>query len=147
MFIDLRWQLAYDPVECNDEGRGPSWSNSLFEDNAEFGLGMRLTLDKREAFTCELLSRCSEALDENLVSAILDANQSTEKGIKAQRMRVEELKGRLQHLDRDMQTHPHLMSTIHMLLQVADAFVRKSVWMIGGDGWAYDIGFSSLDHV
>lgn len=139
--------LPTTPWACNNEGRGPSWSNSLFEDNAEFGLGMRLTLDKREEFACELLACCSEVLDEYLVSAILDADQSTEKGIRAQRVRVAELKDRLRHLDGDAQTPPHIMPTVHMLLQVADAFVRKSVWIIGGDGWAYDIGFGGLDHV
>ncbi|HEY7416931.1 MAG TPA: 2-oxoacid:acceptor oxidoreductase family protein, partial [Ktedonobacteraceae bacterium] len=139
--------LPTTPWSCNNEGRGPSWSNSLFEDNAEFGLGMRLTLDKMEQFARELLSRCVDILDGNLVGAILDADQSTEKGIMEQRARVAELKYRLQNLNGEVQAHQQLMSTVQMLLQVVDVLVRKTVWIIGGDGWAYDIGFGGLDHV
>jgi pyruvate-ferredoxin/flavodoxin oxidoreductase len=132
--------LPTTPWTFNREGRGPAWSNSLFEDNAEFGLGMRLTLDKQQEFASELLAQCTEVVGEELVQAILTADQSHEAGIRAQRERVALLKQRLQAAD-------SADGRVRSLLGVADALVRKSVWIIGGDGWAYDIGFGGLDHV
>lgn len=132
--------LPTTPWTFNDEGRGPAWSNSLFEDNAEFGLGMRLTLDKRMEFAGELLARCADLVGEQLVQQLLNADQSSQAGIREQRARVVLLKERLQAA-RD----PN--ADVKNLLQVADALVKKSVWIIGGDGWAYDIGFGGLDHV
>jgi pyruvate-ferredoxin/flavodoxin oxidoreductase len=130
--------LPTTPWAVNKEGRGPAWSNSLFEDNAEFGLGMRLTLDKQVEYAHELLPRLADEVGEQLVDEILNADQSNESGIQAQRERVSLLKERLQNVDdprgRD-------------LLSLADKFVRKSIWIVGGDGWAYDIGYGGLDHV
>jgi pyruvate-ferredoxin/flavodoxin oxidoreductase len=125
------------PWTTNAEGRGPAWANSLFEDNAEFGLGMRLALDKQAAYARELLGRLDGALAD-LAPAVLDAEQSTEAGIAAQRERVRILKSRLAALD---------SPAARELTAVADALVRRSVWIVGGDGWAYDIGFGGLDHV
>ncbi len=132
--------LPTTPWAVNNQGKGPAWSNSLFEDNAEFGLGMRLTLDKQQEFARELLTQCSDIAGEKLVAELLNADQSSEAGIKSQRERVALLKERLQEAD-------SMESRIQSLLSVADALVRKSVWIIGGDGWAYDIGFGGLDHV
>ncbi len=128
------------PWTYNSEGRGPAWSNSLFEDNAEFGLGMRLSLDKREEFARELVARCASSVGEELAQAILYSNQTNEAEIQAQRQRVALLKSRLAQLD-------GTIAGVQNLLSVADALVRKSVWIIGGDGWAYDIGYGGLDHV
>jgi len=130
--------LPTTPWTKNLEGRGPAWSNSLFEDNAEFGLGMRLTLDKQLEYARELLVRLREKLGSELVDATLGADQSDEAGIEAQRERVKRLKSRLEGQD-DPQARD--------LLSLADVLVRKSVWIVGGDGWAYDIGFGGLDHV
>jgi pyruvate-ferredoxin/flavodoxin oxidoreductase len=132
--------LPTTPWSTDSFGRGPAWSNSLFEDNAEFGLGMRLTLDKQREFASELLVQCAASVGEELVQELLLADQSSEAGIKAQRERVELLKQRLQA---QVRTDARVQS----LLGVADALVKKSVWIIGGDGWAYDIGFGGLDHV
>jgi pyruvate-ferredoxin/flavodoxin oxidoreductase len=132
--------LPTTPWTFNREGRGPAWSNSLFEDNAEFGLGMRLTLDKQQEHASELLAQCAESVGEELVQAIRGADQSHEAGIRAQRERIALLKQCLQTVD-------GADSRARSLLGVADALVRKSVWIIGGDGWAYDIGFGGLDHV
>jgi pyruvate-ferredoxin/flavodoxin oxidoreductase len=132
--------LPTTPWTMNHEGRGPAWSNSLFEDNAEFGLGMRLTLDKQGEYASELLTRCAGIVGEDLVQELLGADQSHEAGIKAQRERVVLLKQRLQAID-------GANDLVQSLLSVADVLVRKSVWIIGGDGWAYDIGFGGLDHV
>ena len=131
--------LPTTPWTYNREGRGPAWSNSLFEDNAEFGLGMRLSLDKQAEYARELLRRLSAQIGEGLVEALLEADQSTEEGIRAQRERVGLLKARL----RELPDSPEVRD----LMAVADALVRKSVWIIGGDGWAYDIGYGGLDHV
>lgn len=131
--------LPTTPWTYNREGRGPAWSNSLFEDNAEFGLGMRLSLDKQREYAQELLRRLSAQIGEALVEEILSADQSTEEGIRAQRERVGRLKARL----RELPDSPEVRN----LLALADALVRKSVWIIGGDGWAYDIGYGGLDHV
>ncbi|HEX6293487.1 MAG TPA: pyruvate:ferredoxin (flavodoxin) oxidoreductase [Herpetosiphonaceae bacterium] len=130
--------LPTTPWTYNQEGRGPAWANSLFEDNAEFGLGMRLTLDKHEEYARELLPSFAEAVGPELIDALLSADQTTEEGSAAQRERVALLKARLQTID---------TATARDLVSVADALVRKSVWLIGGDGWAYDIGFGGLDHV
>lgn len=130
--------LPTTPWAYNKEGRGPAWANSLFEDNAEFGLGMRLTLDKQNEFAKEMLVQMATELGDVLVGEILNADQSTAVGIRQQRKRVEALKDKL-------------VSSKHanakMLLGVADSMVKKSVWIIGGDGWAYDIGYGGLDHV
>ncbi len=136
--------LPTTPWTHNAEGRGPAWSNSLFEDNAEFGMGMRMTLDKQQEYACELLAHCSALVGEELSEAILDADQATDAGIRAQRERVALLKERLQkqeNLDATTKTR------VDNLLNLADVLVKKSVWIIGGDGWAYDIGFGGLDHV
>jgi pyruvate-ferredoxin/flavodoxin oxidoreductase len=124
----------------NREGKGPAWSNSLFEDNAEFGLGMRLTLDKQQELAYELLKQCADIVGEQLIHELVDADQSHEAGIRAQRDRVARLKARLLEAN-------STDSRVVNLLGVADALVHKSVWIIGGDGWAYDIGFGGLDHV
>lgn len=130
--------LPTTPYAVNNEGRGPAWSNSLFEDNAEFGLGMRLTIDKQNEYAKELLNSLKSDIGEKLVNDILEADQSTEEGINAQRARVDELKKKL-----GKSKDAKAMS----LVSVADALVKKSVWIIGGDGWAYDIGYGGLDHV
>ena len=130
--------LPTTPWTFNNEGRGPAWSNSLFEDNAEFGLGMRLTIDKQTEFARELVKLFADQVGEQLVTELLEADQSTESGINAQRVRVVELKKRLANLDDVKAKH---------LTSLADSLVRKSVWIVGGDGWAYDIGYGGLDHV
>lgn len=133
--------LPTTPYAPRKDGRGPAWSNSLFEDNAEFGLGMRLTVDKLTQYAFELLNDFAfEAYPDSreLLAAIRDADMSDQDGIEAQRERVEQLKAILQRDDRD---------AAKRLLSVADYLVRKSVWIIGGDGWAYDIGYGGLDHV
>jgi len=136
--------LPTTPWTKNGEGRGPAWANSLFEDNAEFGLGMRVTLDKQLEYACELLAQCTDLVNDDLVATILDADQSTEAGIKAQRERVARLKAQLQGLSNLDQV---AQLRVQNLLSLADTLVKKSVWIIGGDGWAYDIGFGGLDHV
>jgi pyruvate-ferredoxin/flavodoxin oxidoreductase len=130
--------LPTTPYCTNSEGRGPAWSNSLFEDNAEFGLGMRLAVDKQNEYALELVARLGFHIGEELAQAILKADQSTEKGIFEQRERVRILKDKLAGL-----TTPEARD----LLSLSDALVKKSVWIIGGDGWAYDIGYGGLDHV
>ena len=130
--------LPTTPYAVNADGRGPAWSNSLFEDNAEFGLGMRLTIDKFIEYGHELLERLSDQVGRDLADAIINASQKTEEELEAQRARVEQLKGILEKLD---------LPEARNLLTIADYLVRKSVWIIGGDGWAYDIGYGGLDHV
>jgi pyruvate-ferredoxin/flavodoxin oxidoreductase len=130
--------LPTTPYCQNEEGRGPVWSNSLFEDNAEFGLGMRLAADKQREYAHELVWKLGSAIGENLAQAILKADQKTEAGIVAQRERVKELKAKLKEIGTPEAGY---------LLDVADALVKKSVWIVGGDGWAYDIGYGGLDHV
>src|SRR5439155_2538429 len=125
------------PWTVNRDGRGPAWANSLFEDNAEFGLGMRLALDKQTAYARELLARLAPELGD-LAPALLEADQSTEAGIEAQRRRVAGLKEALRARDR---------TEARELLSVADTLVTRTVWIVGGDGWAYDIGYGGLDHV
>ena len=130
--------LPTTPYAQNAEGRGPTWSNSLFEDNAEFGLGMRLAVDKQMQFARELVVRVNGQLGDVLVKGLLEGDQSTEAGIDEQRGRVAELKQKLAEIK---------TPEAQALLAVADGLVRKSVWILGGDGWAYDIGFGGLDHV
>ena len=124
---------------CKDEnGRGPTWSNSLFEDNAEFALGMRLAVDKQGEYARELVVRLSGVIGDELAQAILNADQKSEKGIHEQRERVKILRDKL----RGAKT-----AEAQDLAHLADMLVRKSVWAFGGDGWAYDIGYGGLDHV
>jgi pyruvate-ferredoxin/flavodoxin oxidoreductase len=130
--------LPTTPYAQNRDGRGPSWSNSLFEDNAEFGLGLRLAVDQQEHYARELLRRMSGTLGDELVTALLESNQVDEAEIEAQRARVGILKEKLAQAG---------TSDSALLLGVADALIRRSVWIVGGDGWAYDIGFGGLDHV
>jgi len=130
--------LPATPWTKNSGGFGPAWSNSLFEDNAEFGLGYRLTVDKQTAQAKELLKKLAPNLPGTLVDEILNADQSDEAGIYEQRERVVKLKEAMQGVE---------SSDAGMLLSLADYLVRKSIWIIGGDGWAYDIGYGGLDHV
>jgi pyruvate-ferredoxin/flavodoxin oxidoreductase len=130
--------LPTTPWAQNLEGRGPAWSNSLFEDNAEFGLGFRVSLDKQRQYATELVSRLAPQIGEKLANEILQADQTDEAGIFDQRERVRELKLELASLDSADARH---------LLAIADTLVRKSVWIVGGDGWGYDIGYGGLDHV
>jgi pyruvate-ferredoxin/flavodoxin oxidoreductase len=130
--------LPTTPYAINEEGRGPAWSNSLFEDNAEFGLGMRLALDQQAQYARELVLRLSPILGEEMAEGLVAADQADETGIKEQRERVRLLKERLQGVN---------TREARDLLAVADALVKKSVWVVGGDGWAYDIGYGGLDHV
>jgi pyruvate-ferredoxin/flavodoxin oxidoreductase len=130
--------LPTTPYTTNSDGRGPAWSNSLFEDNAEFGLGMRLALNKQEEYARELLERLASQIGQELAAVLYGADQSSEEGIRAQRERVSVLKAKLKNMD---------SSEARDLLAVADALVKKSVWIVGGDGWAYDIGYGGLDHV
>jgi pyruvate-ferredoxin/flavodoxin oxidoreductase len=130
--------LPTTPYSTNAEGRGPTWANSLFEDNAEFGFGMRIALDQQKIFAETLVTRLSAALGDELVSALLAAPQKTETEINQQRERVKILRDKLAGVD---------SSDARNLLAIADTLVRKSVWILGGDGWAFDIGFGGLDHV
>ncbi len=130
--------LPTTPYCTNEDGRGPAWSNSLFEDNAEFGLGMRLAVDKQNEYARELVWRLGFSIGEDLAQAIIHADQKTEQGIFAQRERIKTLKAKLSAID-----SPEARD----LLSIADALVKKSVWIVGGDGWAYDIGYGGLDHV
>ena len=130
--------LPTTPWAVDAKGRGPAWSNSLFEDNAEFGLGMRLTIDKQQEYALELVKIFEKELSLDFVNAIVNANQSDEAGIEAQRERVAELKNKLSK---------STDSRAKDLISLADNLVKKSVWIIGGDGWAYDIGYGGLDHV
>lgn len=130
--------LPTTPWSQNSSGRGPAWSNSLFEDNAEFGLGMRLALDHQSDTAKSLLVQLAGTVGEDLVDEILNASQVDETEIDQQRVRVADLRNRLANLNQ---------RAAQQLNVLADALVRKSVWIIGGDGWAYDIGFGGLDHV
>jgi len=130
--------LPTTPWSKNADGKGPAWSNSLFEDNAEFGLGFRLSVDKKNEEALELLDKLSNQLDSTLVGKILNATQKNEDEIFAQRDRVEKLKEELTKLKQD---------EAKTLLELCDYLVKKSVWIIGGDGWAYDIGYGGVDHV
>ena len=130
--------LPTTPWAANKDGRGPAWSNSLFEDNAEFGLGMRLTIDKHTEMARELVQALASTIGDDLAKEILGANQSDESGIYEQRQRVDALKKKLTGIK---------TAEAKNLLSLADNLVKKSVWIMGGDGWAYDIGFGGLDHV
>jgi pyruvate-ferredoxin/flavodoxin oxidoreductase len=130
--------LPTTPYTTNLSGCGPAWSNSLFEDNAEFGLGMRLAADQQTAYARYLVEKLADPIGGDLARAILEADQSKESGITAQRERVDELNRRMKAMD---------SNDARDLLAVTGSLVRKSVWIVGGDGWAYDIGFGGLDHV
>jgi pyruvate-ferredoxin/flavodoxin oxidoreductase len=130
--------LPVTPWAKNHEGRGPAWSNSLFEDNAEFGLGFRLAADKHLDLARALLRALIPQIEENLVNAILSAPQIEESEIRAQRIRVADLKAKLLNINNEAARN---------LLSVVDHLVRRSIWLVGGDGWAYDIDYGGLDHV
>ncbi|MBN8707032.1 MAG: pyruvate:ferredoxin (flavodoxin) oxidoreductase [Bacteroidetes bacterium] len=130
--------LPTTPWSQNADGRGPAWSNSLFEDNAEFGLGYRLSIDKHFEMATEYVVALKDKLDPALVEGLLNADQKEEPGVFAQRERVVTLKAALKTID---------SSAARMLETLADYLVKKSVWIVGGDGWAYDIGYGGLDHV
>jgi len=130
--------LPTTPWSFNKEGRGPAWSNSLFEDNAEFGLGMRLAMDKQKEYAFELLDKLSSKIGKDLVSELKNADQSTEEGLFKQRERVKILEQKLKKID---------SAEVKNLLSVIDVLVKKSMWIVGGDGWAFDIGYGGLDHV
>lgn len=130
--------LPTTPWTKNKDGRGPAWSNSLFEDNSEFGLGYRLAIDKHNEQAKFLLKKFAPEIGEKLTDEILNAEQVDESGIYEQRLRVAELKKKLESLKSD---------EAKSLLWLSDYLVKKSVWIMGGDGWAYDIGFGGLDHV
>jgi pyruvate-ferredoxin/flavodoxin oxidoreductase len=130
--------LPTTPWSVNKDGRGPAWANSLFEDNAEFGMGMRLASDKKQEYARELVMRLASKLGESLMTDLLEADQSTETGIRQQRERVAILKSKLQD---------DPSAEAKGLLSLADDLIRRSVWIMGGDGWAYDIGYGGLDHV
>ncbi len=134
--------LPTTPYTVNKEGRGPAWANSLFEDNAEFGLGIRLSLDQHEVRSRQLVQQLASALPAELAGALLSADQHDEAGIAAQRARVVELRRVL----KDVAT-PEMAALAKELDALADYLVKKSVWIVGGDGWAYDIGYGGLDHV
>ncbi len=130
--------LPTTPWAKNADGRGPAWSNSLFEDNAEFGLGFRVSIDKQTEFARELVQRSAGSIGESLAAAVLESPQKDEADIYEQRERVAELKRKLSQLE---------SPEARQLLTLADMLVKKSVWIVGGDGWAYDIGYGGLDHV
>jgi len=139
--------LPTTPWTTREDGRGPAWSNSLFEDNAEFGYGMRLAVDKFKVSALEMIEKllegkecdfCKKAENKDLLLAVRDADQTTQVGIEQQRERVASLKQRLADCP---------CKTCKQLLTIADYLVSKSVWVVGGDGWAYDIGYGGLDHV
>ena len=131
--------LPTTPWSVGADGRGPAWSNSLFEDNAEFGLGMRLGLDAQRLLALELLETLEDDLGESCVRGLVEASESRDgDAIARQRLRVDELRARLQHVHR---------AEARDLEAIADALTPTSVWIVGGDGWAYDIGFGGLDHV
>ncbi len=126
------------PFTKDENGRGPAWSNSLFEDNAEFGLGFRLAIDKQKEIATYLLKQLASQVGEQLVDEIINAKQKTEADIYEQRQRIKILTEKLKEIN---------SPEAQKLLTIADYLVRKSVWVIGGDGWAYDIGYGGLDHV
>ena len=130
--------LPTTPYAVNQDGRGPAWSNSLFEDNAEFGYGFRLAYDKHSELAAELLKKLGGQIGDKLVDELLNSDQSTEGGIAEQRRRVAALKEKLKGIKSDEARN---------LASIADMLVKKSVWILGGDGWAYDIGYGGLDHV
>ncbi len=130
--------LPTTPYTKNEDGRGPAWSNSLFEDNAEFGLGMRLSLDHQRDYARSLVDKLRDLIGESLAESLLHTDQSTNQGINIQRELVAALKAKIDSASGD---------EARDLLSLADSLVEKSVWIVGGDGWAYDIGYGGLDHV
>jgi len=130
--------LPTTPWKVNEDGYGPTWSNSLFEDNAEFGLGMRLTIDKQREYATELLPQFKAVIGKDLIDEILNADQTDEAGIAAQRDRIGTLRKKMAK-EKDRKAKD--------LLSIADKLVRKDVWIVGGDGWSYDIGYGGVDHV
>lgn len=130
--------LPTTPYCVNEHGRGPAWANSLFEDNAEFGFGFRISLDKKEEMAKDLVQKLAPKLGDDFVKSIIEADQSNEAGIAAQRERVAALKDKLAG-DSSFEAVA--------VRELADDLVKKSVWILGGDGWAYDIGYGGLDHV
>ncbi len=134
--------LPTTPYTTNRDGRGPAWSNSLFEDNAEFGLGMRLAVERQGEHARDLLRLLGSQVGDELSSALLGAEPATEAGIAERRAQVAALKTRLAEIGGTV-ANPLALR----LATVADALVPKSVWLVGGDGWAYDIGYGGLDHV
>jgi pyruvate-ferredoxin/flavodoxin oxidoreductase len=130
--------LPTTPYTTNSQGRGPAWSNSLFEDNAEFGLGMRLSFDHQQAYAKQLVEKYRGMIGDELANDLLNGNQETQEGVDAKRQLIEQLKSKLDGRGE---------TDARDLLGVADALVKKSVWIVGGDGWAYDIGYGGLDHV
>ena len=129
--------LPTTPWSVNEKGKGPAWSNSLFEDNAEFGLGMRLSADKQLSNAKDLLMQLAPQIGEDIVRQLIESSQKLESEIEAQRTRVDELKHKLKSIESPLAAN---------LLSVADYLVHRSVWLLGGDGWAYDIGYGGLDH-
>jgi pyruvate-ferredoxin/flavodoxin oxidoreductase len=130
--------LPTTPYAKNGCGRGPTWCNSLFEDNAEFGLGFRVSIDKQQEFAAELVKKLAPQLGDEFVTQILLADQADEAGIFEQRERIAALKQKLQKIE---------SPEARLLQPLANQLVKKSVWILGGDGWAYDIGYGGLDHV
>jgi pyruvate-ferredoxin/flavodoxin oxidoreductase len=130
--------LPTTPYAHNTAGRGPTWANSLFEDNAEFGFGMRTALDQQKSFAEVLVTRVAPTIGAEFAADLISASQGTEAEINTQRERVKALRDKLADVD---------SSDARNLLAIADTLVRKSVWILGGDGWAFDIGFGGLDHV
>jgi pyruvate-ferredoxin/flavodoxin oxidoreductase len=130
--------LPTTPYAKDAVGRGPAWCNSLFEDNAEFGLGYRLSIDQKKKLAGQLLTKLAGQVGNDLVEGLLGNNQNDEAGIQDQRERVAVLKEKLAKID---------STEARLLLPLADELVKKSVWILGGDGWAYDIGYGGLDHV
>jgi pyruvate-ferredoxin/flavodoxin oxidoreductase len=130
--------LPTTPYTTNDDGRGPAWNNSLFEDCAEFGLGFRLTVDKQNETARDYMAELKDVIGADLVNDILTADQTEEQGIYSQRDRVERMKLKLAGNDDTRAVN---------LVSIADSLVKKSIWSVGGDGWAYDIGYGGLDHV
>jgi pyruvate-ferredoxin/flavodoxin oxidoreductase len=140
--------LPTTPWSVNDDGRGPAWSNSLFEDNAEFGLGLRLAVDQLEQQARGWVRRLAPEIGDELATALLTADQGDEQGIEAQRRRVAQLRRRLEELGGGGgHSGGGHSDGARRLLGLAEHLVRKSVWLVGGDGWAYDIGYGGLDHV
>jgi pyruvate-ferredoxin/flavodoxin oxidoreductase len=140
--------LPTTPYAQNGDGRGPAWSNSLFEDNAEFGMGMRVALDQRMDAAVNLMRDMRSLIGDELADSVLYADQITEGDIKEQRGRIAALKERIGELLQDDSDEVALFHhALRNLLSMSDVLVRKSVWIVGGDGWAYDIGYGGLDHV
>ena len=131
--------LPTTPYTTNKDGRGPAWANSLFEDNAEFGMGMRLAVDAHKVHAQNLVKKLASSLGDEMAKGLLDADQTTEAGIIEQRVRVAALREKLGGMNGAVD--------VQHLKALADYLVKKSVWLFGGDGWAYDIGYGGLDHV